>query len=145
VLAGERTSHAALERELGLLLRRGASLYRDVAAQVHPELDAASFSTLARIATTAPARASDLAEYFGIDKGAVSRQIRHLERLGLVERAADPLDGRARAVRLTQDGAARLGEVQRARRRRFRTLVGRWPREDVDALARLLAELNRVL
>jgi DNA-binding MarR family transcriptional regulator len=142
---GERVSYAALERELGLLLRRGASLNRDVAADVHPELDAASYSTLARIASTAPARASELSEYFGIDKGAVSRQIRDLERLGLVERAADPLDARARAVRLTDDGSARLHEVQDARRRRFRGLVRRWPPEDIETLARLLGELNQVL
>jgi hypothetical protein len=89
-VSDERVFYAALERELGLLLRRGASLNREVAAEVHPGLDAASYSTLARIAATAPARASELSEYFGIDKGAVSRQIRELERLGLVERAADP-------------------------------------------------------
>jgi DNA-binding MarR family transcriptional regulator len=141
----ERASYAALELELGLLLRRGRSVSREVAAQVHPDLDGASYSTLAWIAVTSPARASELSEYFGIDKGAVSRQIRDLERLGLVERTADPLDARARVVRLTDEGSARLRAVQQARRSRFRGLVSKWPREDVDTLARLLGQLNEVL
>jgi DNA-binding MarR family transcriptional regulator len=139
------SEYPALERELGLLMRRGSSLGREIAVQMHPDLDAASYSTLVRIAETEPARASDLAEYFGIHKAVVSRRLHELERLQLVERTADPTDGRARLVRLTCPGAKRMREVQEARTARFRALVQSWPRSDVDELARLLGELNRVL
>jgi len=137
--------YTALERELALLLRRGSSIAREVAVEVHPDLDAASFSTLSRIAETAPARASDLVDFFGIDKAAVSRQIRGLEHLGLVERTEDPDDGRARAVRLTVKGEGRLRRVRQARTARFRKLVGEWSTRDIDELARLLGTINRVL
>jgi DNA-binding MarR family transcriptional regulator len=137
--------YPALERELGLLMRRGSSLGREIAVQMHPDLDSVSYSTLARIAETEPARASDLAEYFGIHKAVVSRQLRELERLSLVERTADPADGRARLLRLTRPGTKRMREVQEARAARFRALVQSWPQSDVDELARLLGELNRVL
>jgi DNA-binding MarR family transcriptional regulator len=144
-MGSEDGKYAALERELSLMMRRGPSLAREVAEEVHPDLDAASFSTFSRISETAPARASDLVEYFGIDKAAVSRQILGLEQLGLVERTEDPQDGRARAVRLTERGATRLRQVLLARNARFRELVGAWPPEDIDELARLMGMLNRLL
>jgi DNA-binding MarR family transcriptional regulator len=134
-----------LERELGLLMRRSASLNREVAADVHPDLDGASYSTLARIEETSPARACDLCEYFGVDKSAVSRQVTNLEHLGLVARAVDPLDARARVVLLTQEGVRRLRQVRRARRARFHGLMSSWPRRDVEDMARMLGALNRLL
>jgi DNA-binding MarR family transcriptional regulator len=137
--------YPALERELGLLMRRGASLGREIAVQMHPELDSVSYSTLARIAETKSARASDLADYFGIHKAVVSRQLRELERLSLVERTPDPADGRARLLRLTRLGTKRMRQVQEARAARFRALVQAWPPSDVDELARLLGKLNHVL
>jgi DNA-binding MarR family transcriptional regulator len=137
--------HPALERELGVLMRRGSSLGREIAVQMHPDLDFVSYATLARIAETEPTRAADLAEYFGIHKAVISRQLRELERLALVERTDDPTDGRARLLRLTRIGTRRMREVRQARDTRFRTLVQSWPQADVDELARLLGELNRVL
>jgi DNA-binding MarR family transcriptional regulator len=141
-MAGE---YSALEREVALLLRRGASLSREVAAQVHPDLDAASYSTLAQISDTAPARAADLVDYFGIDKAAVSRQVGALERLGLIERTADSSDARAQSLRLTAFGQERIRAVRQARMERFRALLRELPKQDVDSLARLLHILNRLL
>ncbi len=144
-MAGEVGEYSAIEREVGLLLRRGSSLGREVAEQVHPDLDAASYSTLAQISDTAPARAADLVDYFGIDKAAVSRQVRALEGLGLIERAADSSDARAQSLRLTPFGQERIRAVRQARIERFRALLSELPQQDVDSLARLLHILNRLL
>ncbi len=137
--------YVGLERELLRIMRRSRSLGSEAAAEVHPELDRAGYSTLDRIVETAPARAADLVEHFGIDAGAVSRQISQLERLGLVERTVDPDDARALAVRPTHHGEVQLRRVQQRRNKRFRTLVGEWPRKDVDELTRLLGLLNDAL
>lgn len=133
----------ALASELAVLMRGSAPLSREVAVQVHPRLGLVSFSTLLRIRDTEPARASDLADYFGIDKAAVSRQLKFLEELGLIDRRADPDDGRARSVQLSQACEKRMSEVQLARNIQFHALIDDWPDHDVDELTRLLKKLNQ--
>lgn len=49
-----------------------------------------------------------LAERLSSDASTVSRLLRPLEAAGLLSLGPDPDDGRAKAVRLTDDGAARL-------------------------------------
>jgi DNA-binding MarR family transcriptional regulator len=46
----------------------------------------------------------ELADYFGKDKGGISKIIDNLEKRGLVTRESDPLDGRTKIVTLTQSG-----------------------------------------
>lgn len=133
---------ADLERELGLLIRRSQVFGRLLAADVHPDLDPAGYATLVRIQETTPARASDLADYFGIDKSAISRQLRHLASLGLIERTVDAEDARARALTLTAEGNRSLTATRTARRARFRRLFASWSESDVDTFTRLLGELN---
>jgi DNA-binding MarR family transcriptional regulator len=50
-------------------------------------------------------RLTDLAESARLTKQAVGEVVSDLERLGYVERAADPQDGRAKMIRLTELGA----------------------------------------
>jgi DNA-binding MarR family transcriptional regulator len=50
-------------------------------------------------------RLTDLAESAGLTKQAVGEVVSDLEQLGYVERAADPGDGRAKLIRLTELGA----------------------------------------
>jgi DNA-binding MarR family transcriptional regulator len=50
-------------------------------------------------------RLTDLAESSGLTKQAVGEVVDHLEELGYVERAQDPQDGRAKLIRLTEQGA----------------------------------------
>ncbi len=65
-------------------------------------------------------RLTDLAERSGLTKQAVGEVASDLERLGYVERVADPDDRRAKTIRLTERGwqgqaaAARIfGEIER--------------------------------
>ena len=65
-----------------------------------------------------------------------------LEDLGLIERRADPADGRAHLLALTGEGRRRLDIVRSARREHFYARLGTWPEADVRTLAELLARLN---
>ena len=50
-------------------------------------------------------RLTDLAESSGLSKQSVGEVVDDLEKLGYVERAQDPQDGRAKVIRLTEQGA----------------------------------------
>lgn len=134
----------ALEREIGLLLRRSRALSARLAGQLHPDLDGAAYGLLAMLQDAGPLRASDLVVRLGLDKSTVSRQVSSLVGLGLVDRTADPDDGRAQVLTPSAEGAARLALIRDARRERWEADLGHWPAEDVATLAELLHRLNRI-
>mgnify|MGYP001988573275 CR=1 FL=1 len=136
--------HAAfvdLEREIGLLLRRSRAISARLAGQLHPDLDGAAFGLLALLQDTGPLRASDLVARLGLDKSTVSRQVASLVGLGLVDRSADPGDGRAQVLTPSAEGAARLAQIRDARRERWEADLGDWPAEDVARLAEQVAPM----
>lgn len=86
--------------------------YRAMEARVFAGLAEAGFGDFSpaqarvfqRIAA-AGSRLTDLAEQAGITKQTAGFLVDQLERGGYVERAPDPVDGRARLVRITERGA----------------------------------------
>ncbi|MFG1708397.1 MarR family winged helix-turn-helix transcriptional regulator [Nonomuraea sp. M3C6] len=138
----EFEAYSAVEHQLGVLFRRARALSAKMGRAVHPELEAAAYSLLVRIDEAAPARSSDLAAYFGVGKATISRQLKVLEELGLIEREPNPLDGRAHSLNLTDEGHQRLDHARSARQERFYALLATWPTEDVRLLGRMLARLN---
>lgn len=134
----------SLERELTVLMRRARAQSGEMAREVHPELEPAAYGLLVRLEETGPERATSLAQYFGVGKATMSRQLRALEDLGLVRREPDPADGRAFLVQLTCEGQARFTRVRDARRQRYVKRLSAWDRSEVAELARLLHELNAV-
>jgi DNA-binding MarR family transcriptional regulator len=115
-------SHEAfvdLEREIALLLRRSRAISARLAAELHPDLDGAAYGLLALLQDAGPLRASDLVVRLGLDKSTVSRQISALVGLGLVDRAADPDDGRAQVLSPSAEGSARLSRIRAVRRARW--------------------------
>ena len=105
-------------------------------------MDASAYGLLARLCDHGPRRPSDVAEDLGVGKATITRQLKPLEVLGLIERRPDPGDGRAHLVALTEEGARRLAEAREARRRRLRSHRDAWPPEDVRTLASLLGRFN---
>ena len=133
-----------LEREIGLLLRRSRAISARLASELHPDLDGAAYGLLALLQDAGPLRASDLVLRLGLDKSTVSRQVASLVALGLVDRTADPDDGRAQVLTPSAEGAARLARIREARRARWEDDLSDWPAEDVATLGALLGRLNRL-
>lgn len=138
-------AHGRLERELSVILRRSRSVSIALAREVHEGLEAAEYGLLRVLDDAGELRASDVATAFGLDKSTVSRQLSHVESMGLVERVPDPEDGRARLIRLTDEGRARVHETRERRRTHVRTSLEDWSTQDVSLLADLLGRLNLAL
>jgi DNA-binding MarR family transcriptional regulator len=134
-----------LEREVGVLVRRVRRVIGERARSVHEDLQPASYLMLAWLADEGPARAAEMVETFGIDKGAVSRQLQHLADLGLVERTPDPADGRASLVVASDDALRRLADVAEHRRKWFDEQLGDWTTDELAHFAGLLERYNASL
>jgi DNA-binding MarR family transcriptional regulator len=77
-----------------------------------------------------------------VDPSTVSRQIADLVDLGLVERRADPRDGRATLLAATGAGEERHQLVHERRDHALAVMLADWSGSDVAALADLLRRLN---
>jgi DNA-binding MarR family transcriptional regulator len=134
-----------LEEEVGVLIRRVKRVIGERARAVHPELQPASYLMLSYLATSGPQRSSVLSERFGVDKGAISRQVQHLGDLGLVERTPDPEDGRATLVSASADAVHRLESINRDRRRWLDEQLSEWSEDDLREFVSGLARYNQAL
>ncbi|MCU1669853.1 MAG: transcriptional regulator, MarR family [Blastococcus sp.] len=139
-----RAAYVRLEREIGLLLRRSRAISARLAGELHADLDGAAYGLLALLQDAGPLRASDVVARLGLDKSTVSRQLATLVDLGLVDRAADPTDGRAQVLTPSAEGSARLARIREVRRARWEADLADWPASDVATLAELLARLNGI-
>jgi DNA-binding MarR family transcriptional regulator len=110
------------------------------------ELDFAAILLLKAL-LPGPMRLSSLAAALDLDASTVSRQVRHLEDRGLLERTSDPDDGRASQVALSAEGCTRLELGARRRRDLVGRLLEDWPASDREhlriLLTRLLDELDQ--
>jgi DNA-binding MarR family transcriptional regulator len=102
--------------------------------------EGSDYSLLVKLAHTGPMRASDLAEQTCSDPSTVSRQVAGLVKAGLVERQADPADGRASILVPTALGQARVELMVEMRGRVFAPLVSGWSAEERAVFSRLLTE-----
>ena len=133
---------AEISAELRVLGRRFRTLISERAAEVHPQLQPSSYYILAFLIENGPTRGSALADQFGIDKGAISRQVQHLVELGLVERAADPDDGRAHLISATPE-ALRLQETAgEMLAQRWRRQLEGWSDAELRSFAAQLGRFN---
>jgi len=135
----------AIEDEIGVLVRRLRRAIAERAHAIHRDLQGASYLVLGWLADNGPVRASAIVEVFGTDKGSVSRQLQHLEELGLVERTPDPADGRATLVSASAEAVRRLAQVDEDRRASLNDRLGDWSVAELEAFARQLGHYNRSL
>jgi DNA-binding MarR family transcriptional regulator len=89
-----------------------------------------------------PMRVTDLAEIKQADPSTVSRQAAQLVKAGLARREADPEDGRASRLAVTEAGQAACGKLHDAREALVADVLKDWPAERVDAFADLFAQFN---
>jgi DNA-binding MarR family transcriptional regulator len=136
------TAVGALEHEIGRLLQRIRRGIFERAVQVHPELNATSYTLLATLAEIGPRRAAELSEMFAMDKGTVSRVVHQLLELGLIERTPDPEDGRASILSLTEAATERIAHMHELRRELFGSRLAEWDLEEIQQLASQLGRFN---
>jgi DNA-binding MarR family transcriptional regulator len=113
---------STLEQEFPAIYHRIRNLVIEYAHAIHPDLDAAGYVVLVQIRYRAPIRAAQVVEHLNIDKGAISRQVRLLLDLKLINRVADPNDSRASLLIPTEEGTRRVDQLQIARLHRFQAI-----------------------
>ena len=107
------------------------------------KLDRALFPLLTRIGAAGPIGAVELAGLVGRDHSTVSRQTAKLEKLGLIERASSPTDGRIRLLVPSSKGKQMLGEFARTRRKMMEDHFRNWSAHERSQLLRLLRKMAR--
>ncbi|WP_447913524.1 MarR family winged helix-turn-helix transcriptional regulator [Microbacterium phyllosphaerae] len=133
---------ARVEHELGRLFARIRVSWREAAQTVHPDLQPLGYQVLTSIATGKATSAGAIIERLQTDKTAVSRQVRHLEQLGLVESVRDPDDRRARVLVATELAQERVTVARSRYEARLAERLGRWSQADLDRFAEMLSELG---
>jgi DNA-binding MarR family transcriptional regulator len=131
-----------LPARLRLAIARTARRMRQEAGD---ELSPSMTAALATIERHGPLAPSRLAELEGIKRPTVTRVLQRLEEEGLVERAADPTDGRGAVVCITKPGAARLKKLRSRKNAYLARRLRELPEEDVAALERAAEVLERLL
>src|SRR5215218_8767250 len=89
-----------------------------------------------------PMRVTDLAEVKQADPSTISRQAAQLVKAGLARREADPADGRASRLAVTDAGLDACRRLHEARHALLSHVLSSWPPDRVDAFAGLFAEFN---
>lgn len=139
---GDAESEPALRLldEIGRLYR----IARVVGPMGASEFSAAQVQIFFTLGRKGAARATALAECIGIDLSVASRQIAHLEEMGLVVRESDPEDGRASLVKLSPSGMERLKEIRARRAAQTRAALSTWSDEEIETAVDVLSALGDV-
>lgn len=132
---------AEVEEQMSVLFSRARLIWKEAAQQVHPDLQPAAYKLLSTIVRHGSANAHVLAEMFEMDKSVVSRQVRVLEELGLVETRADERDGRVRVLVATPIAEERVREVRERNQQRLRGVLLDRPEAELRGFAQLLRSI----
>jgi DNA-binding MarR family transcriptional regulator len=108
----------------------------------YPPVPTGLVGTLTLIDRSSGCHAKELARSSGLDPSTVSRAVAALVGHGLVERRADPADGRASVLAVTDAGRAALEQAKRWYDDLMRRALADWEPADVEALTSLLGRLN---
>jgi DNA-binding MarR family transcriptional regulator len=104
---------------------------------------AASRLTVLQVIETRPGmRPSEIAAELDVNQSSVTRHIQALKAKGLVTVKADPQDGRAYTLQLTDSGRDELAELTQIGLQRFASFVADWDAEEVRTLTRLLVKFE---
>ena len=124
--------------ELGRLQRIRDRTVAQIASMSKGEVDPAIYTCLYRLAIDGPMRSGALADVLYSDPSTVSRQVAHLVERGLVERRADPVDGRAIVLAVTDDGRQMADSIRARRTDNIGRVIADWPESDRAEFVRLL-------
>jgi len=133
-------SEEVLADEVAAVLERLFGVFRSLSPASGLSLTAAA--TLATLERYGPSRLTWLAVREGVTQPAMTQLIARLQDAGLVDRVADPTDGRVVQIRITADGQATLARRRAVRADRLAGLLDQLSTDDLDALAAALPALD---
>jgi len=132
----------ALEAEFGELINQFRRVIVDNAQRLSPGLLPGSYKVFTTIVRHESITLSALADQLTADKGQMSRAVRELETLGLVQRTPDPSDGRSSMISPTPDGLTRLAAARAPQEGALLATLSAWALEDIQHLTSLLHALT---
>jgi len=107
-------------------------------AAASDDVDSVTQILLRTVAAEGPMRASALAASVQSDLSTVSRQVAALVTRGLLERRADPGDGRASLLVVTEAGQSMIAEHEHARTAFFEQVLSDWSPGELGEFVHLL-------
>lgn len=117
----------------------GRAFFPEIASKW--DLSLAEWRIVLTLAHRPGASAAEITALWGMEKMAVSRAARRLERMGRVARASDPEDGRRFTLSLTEAGRALFEEVEPSATARYHEIVAVLDRSERETLHSTLTKL----
>lgn len=118
------------------------AIFRTIKRHVDPQLEQGQHTILRALQLEPGRRATELAELCALAPSTVSRHLRQLETDGRVRREADPADGRAHLLHLTEAGDEVARQALHRRRHLILDQLANWNPDEVEDLAHLLKRLH---
>jgi len=104
-------------------------------------IDFTGVVVIGQLMRTGPMRASDIAGCTGTDPAIITRQTHVLQELGLVDRVADPSDGRARLLTITSLGEQTFLDHAKIKENFFAKIFAEWSQSDLHKFSELFERL----
>jgi DNA-binding MarR family transcriptional regulator len=126
----------ALAGRLMLALRRSSAagvLHGQTIAR-RVGVNSTDLECLDLILMSGPSTAGEIARHTGLTSGAVTGLIDRLERLGLVERTADPADRRKVLVRVREDRIGPIAQLYAPLEKAMQSLLAGYSKEELKVL-----------
>lgn len=107
----------------------------------HP-LERAHYLLLTLLSESSPQSSGNLAAQLGLDSSTVTRQVKAMMNLGLLERLPDPCDRRGCLIQVTDLGLEKFEQMQLIRRDNIEKIFHDWNEKSKSELGALLEKLN---
>ncbi|AGZ40073.1 MarR family winged helix-turn-helix transcriptional regulator [Actinoplanes friuliensis] len=147
-MADDDAALGMIETNVAMLMRLGEATRRS-SPRPHRALDRAAYVILRFLQEAGPQNVSAVATRLNLDGSTVTRQVGALHRDGLVERSADPEDGRGTVIAATDKGLSQVDKVSQARRELYGSVLKDWSpkerRELAVTLERLIHDMDAYL
>ena len=140
-MADDDAALGSIETQVAMLMRLGEATRRS-SPRPHRALDRAAYVILRFLQEAGPQNVSAVATRLNLDGSTVTRQVSAMFKEGLVERSADPDDGRGTVIAATERGLAQVEAVSKARQELYGQVLRAWSAQERKALAATLERLT---
>lgn len=137
--AVETDEVVAVADSVSRLMRAFGKIRSQMLAAAAHDVEWSAHVLLKCLSNSGALRAGALASMMDTDPSTVSRQVAGLVKDGLLERRADPVDGRASLLVLTPKADEIIAAHEQVRNNHYRRMLADWSERDLRSFARLLA------